>query len=82
MDTHISTNSSEFGTANPPAVNPFGLRRACYSVNETIELLSLGRTSLYALVKAGKLTPRKVGKKTLFLAPDITRFLTQLQEGA
>jgi len=83
MDVQIeATNPPNVSPAPSPfAVNPFGLRRAAYSVNETLEILSLGRTSLYALVRAGKLEPRKIGRKTLFLAPDITRFLLELQRG-
>lgn len=73
------TNVQQINTTNPPPENPFGLQKAAYSVNETIEVLSIGRTSLYALVKRGELEPVKVGKKTLFLSPDITRFLIRLR---
>jgi excisionase family DNA binding protein len=71
--------------AGPPAVNPyeFGLAKAAYSVVETLELLSIGRTLLYRLVANGALRATKLGnKKTLFLAPDIAQFLAKLQEGA
>jgi len=49
----------------------FGLVKAAYGVRETLELLSIGRTSLYAAVKRGELTPVKFGKKTLFCASDL-----------
>jgi excisionase family DNA binding protein len=52
--------------------------KAAYSVNETLERLSIGRTTLYKLVKDGELHPVKLGKKTLFLAPDLASFLTRL----
>ncbi len=56
-----------------------GLTKAAYSVNETLSLLSLGRTSLYSLVKNGDLQPTKYGKKTLFLSADIAAFLNKIR---
>jgi excisionase family DNA binding protein len=56
------------------------LVKAAYSVNETLSILSLGRTTLYKLVKRRALRPTKVGKKSLFIASDIADFLTNLQE--
>src|SRR6266851_1887486 len=58
----------------------FGLVKAAYGVGETLELLSIGRTSLYAAVKRGDLTPVKFGKKTLFCASDLATFLMRLKE--
>jgi excisionase family DNA binding protein len=65
-----------------PPVDPraFGFLKAAYTVHETIDLLSIGRTSLYAAVKRGDLKPVKFGKKTLFYAVDLAEFLTKLQE--
>jgi excisionase family DNA binding protein len=62
-------------------MNPqdFNLKYPAYSVNELLELLPLGRTSLYYAVKEGRLKAHKLGKKTLFLAPDIVVFLESLQ---
>jgi excisionase family DNA binding protein len=85
MPTSIAADPDaalKHGPVSVIAGNPFGLRKAAYSVNEVMEVLSIGRTSLYALVKAKKLVPHKLGRKTLFLAPDITAFLTRLREGA
>ena len=59
-----------------------GLTKAAYSVNDTLTLLSIGRTSLYKLVSCGALRPAKLGKKTLFFASDIAAFLTKLKEAA
>ncbi len=53
----------------------YGLVKAAYTVNETIEILSIGRTSVYELVKTGELPPLKFGKKTLFATPDIVALL-------
>jgi hypothetical protein len=55
--------------------------KAAYSVNETLDVLSIGRTKLYQLVNLDELHPVKVGKKTLFLAPDLAAFLTKLAAG-
>jgi hypothetical protein len=59
-----------------------GLTKAAYTVNDTLTLLSIGRTSLYKLVGCGALRPAKLGKKTLFFASDIAAFLTKLKEAA
>jgi predicted DNA-binding transcriptional regulator AlpA len=67
---------------NPIEPQAFGLTKAAYSVNETLDLLSIGRTSLYKLVSCGALRPAKLGKKTLFFASDIAAFLTKLKEAA
>jgi excisionase family DNA binding protein len=56
-----------------------GLLKAMYSVNETLSVLSIGRTSLYELVKRGELRPAKLGKKTLFYACDLAVFLDRLR---
>jgi hypothetical protein len=58
----------------------YGFTKACYSVNETLTVLSIGRTLLYQLVKRGDLTPAKLGTKTLFYASDLAALLTRLRE--
>jgi excisionase family DNA binding protein len=60
----------------------FGLVKAAYGVGETLELLSIGRTSLYAAVKRGELAPVKFGKRTLFRASDVATLLMRLKEAA
>ena len=57
----------------------YGLTKVAYSVNETLTILSLGRTSLYRLVGAGDLKAVKFGKKTLFYAADLAALLTKLR---
>jgi excisionase family DNA binding protein len=57
----------------------FGLTKAAYAVGEALDLLSIGRTSLYAAVKRGDLRRVKFGKKTLFYAADLAAFLTKLR---
>ncbi len=65
--------------ADPIDPRAFGLLKVAYGVNETLELLSIGRTSLYAAVKRGELAPVKFGKKTLFYAIDLATFLARLK---
>jgi excisionase family DNA binding protein len=60
----------------------FGLTKACYSVNETLNLLSISRTSFYALVKDGEIPIAKMGAKTLVYARDIAALLHNLQRAA
>jgi hypothetical protein len=63
---------------NPIDPRAFGLAKAAYGVGETLDMLSIGRTSLYAAVKRGDLKRVKFGKKTLFYAADLASFLTKL----
>ncbi len=63
----------------PADPRTFGLVKAAYSVRETLDLLSIGRSSLYAAVKRGELKRVKLGKRTLFCAVDIATFLRRLR---
>jgi excisionase family DNA binding protein len=56
-----------------------GLVKVAYGVRETLKLLSIGRTSLYAAVKRGDLKRAKLGRKTLFYAADLAAFLARLR---
>lgn len=56
-----------------------GFKKVAYAVDETLELLSIGRTALYAAVKRGDLKRVKFGKKTLFYAADLAAFLARLR---
>ena len=82
---HVSTNKAVSSVDNDRStgVNPIdpsalGLTKVAYGVGETLDLLSIGRTSLYAAVKRGDLKRVKFGKKTLFYAADLASFLTKL----
>ncbi len=48
-----------------------------YSVNDACRISSLGRTSIYALIAAGKLQIRKVGKRTLIPAESLQRLINE-----
>ena len=49
-----------------------------YTIKEATEVAKLGTTSIYEAIKAGKLTPRKYGQKTLILHDDLKAFLEAL----
>ena len=57
----------------------FGLVKAAYSVNETLGLLSIGRTTFYELVDRGDLKITKLGRKSLVYAVDLAALLSKLR---
>ena len=56
----------------------FNLTKAAYSVDELLNILPFGRTTLYKAVKAGRLHAVKLGRSTLFRAADVAAFLSSL----
>jgi excisionase family DNA binding protein len=69
-------------TSRPIDPRAFGLVKATYGVRETLDLLSIGRTSLYKAIARGDIEPVKLGKKTLFRAADLAAFVAALQRSA
>lgn len=51
------------------------MERFAYSINETARALSLGRTSIYALIKEGRLETVKLGRRTLIKTVSIRRLI-------
>ena len=47
------------------------------SINDTAKALSLGRTSIYALIRDGRLETIKLGRRTLVKVESIRRLLEQ-----
>jgi excisionase family DNA binding protein len=47
------------------------------SIKNTGKALSLGRTSIYALIKEGKLDTKKLGRRRLITAESIKRFVEE-----
>lgn len=47
------------------------------SINETAKALSLGRTSIYALIRQGRLETVKMGRRTLVKVESIRRLIEQ-----
>ena len=53
-----------------------------YTINQTMNILGVGRTSIYKLVKSGELNALKLGRRTLIAASDIAALLNRLQKEA
>jgi hypothetical protein len=70
MNKAVSSVDNDKSTGVDP-IDPsaLGFTKVAYAVDETLELLSIGRTALYAAVKRGDLKRVKFGKKTLFCRP-------------
>lgn len=45
------------------------------SINETAKILSLGRTSIYALIREGRLDTLKLGRRTLIKTASVRRLM-------
>jgi excisionase family DNA binding protein len=52
------------------------MERLAYSINETARTLSLGRTSIYAMIADGRLQAFKLGRRTLIKAESIRRLIS------
>jgi predicted DNA-binding transcriptional regulator AlpA len=48
------------------------------SIPDAVSMTGIGRTSLYAAIKAGKLVARKCGKRTIILQSDLINWLNSL----
>lgn len=53
------------------------MERLTYSINETARTLSLGRTSIYALIRDGRLEAIKLGRRTLIKTESIRRLVAE-----
>jgi excisionase family DNA binding protein len=53
-------------------------RRRAHTIHETCALTGIGRDTIYALIRSGKLTARKLGRRTLITDDDLRQFLTGL----
>ena len=51
------------------------MERLAYSINDTAKTLSLGRTSIYAMIADGRLDAFKLGRRTLVKADSIRRLI-------
>lgn len=51
------------------------MERLAYSVNETARALSIGRTSIYAMIGDGRLEAVKLGRRTLIKADSVRRLI-------
>jgi len=51
--------------------------RLAYSINDTARILSMGRTSIYAMIGDGRLNAFKLGRRTLIRAESIKRLIAE-----
>lgn len=58
--------------------NNYNLTKPAYSIAEILEIIPLGRTKLHAEINNGNLKASKLGKRTVFLVPDIIKYLESL----
>ncbi|RTL62124.1 MAG: DNA-binding protein [Pseudonocardiaceae bacterium] len=47
----------------------------CFTINEAADLMRVGRSTIYNLIAAGDLKPRKIGSRTILLGSELRRFL-------
>jgi hypothetical protein len=52
--------------------------KLAYTIAEAIKATGIGKTSLFAEMKAGRLVARKRGSQTLILAEDLRAYLAAL----
>jgi excisionase family DNA binding protein len=55
------------------------MEKLAYSINDTANALSVGRTTVYMLIKEGRLETFKLGRRTLVKADSIRR-LAEVQD--
>src|SRR4051794_20335615 len=68
---HVSTCS----LAPASHTGAMDMEKLAYSINETACTLSLGRTSVYAMIAEGRLEAFKLGRRTLIRADSIKRLV-------
>ena len=51
------------------------MEKLAYSINDTARTLSLGRTSIYAMIADGRLEAFKLGRRTLIKTVSIQRLI-------
>ena len=56
--------------------------KAALSITDAAQEIGIGKTKLYAEISAGRITPRKLGKRTIILAEELNRYLNNLPEAA
>jgi excisionase family DNA binding protein len=54
------------------------MEQLLYTINQCCRLAAIGRTKFYELVASGEIPVRKIGKKTLVAAADLTRWAERL----
>jgi len=68
--------------SSSPSDRPAAEMGGAMSVSEFCRWASVGRTKLYSEVNAGRITPRKIGAKTVILRSDAEAWLRSLPTAA
>lgn len=55
------------------------MKQFSLSINEVCTATGLGRTKVYEAINSGALKARKLGKRTIILADDLTSYLSGLE---
>ncbi len=66
-------------TPTPPESAP---QKKAFRVEEIVDTTGMGRTSIFAAIKDGRLKAVKAGRSTLILAKDLDAFLSSLPPAA
>jgi hypothetical protein len=64
--------------SSPPTDQPAATIGGAMTVSEFCRWASIGRTKLYAEIKAGRIKPRKIGAKTVILRSEGEAWLSSL----
>lgn len=56
--------------------------KICLNVREACVALSIGRSTFYEMVRAGRISTIKLGKKTLIARDELVRFVADCSVGA
>lgn len=62
-----------------PKPAPLKLDKPLYDIDGLLELLPIGRSSIYIAIKDGRLRASKMKRRTVFLADDVLAFLETMR---
>ncbi|THD44615.1 MAG: DNA-binding protein [Bradyrhizobium sp.] len=79
MDDREDGTAKKPGSGDSIDLSALGFRKVAYTVRETVELIGIGRTSIYAAIKRGDLGVGKAGRRTVLFAYDLAKYLNTLR---
>ena len=74
----LKPKRQEVADAASPVAPP--VKKLLFSVEETAETLSIGRTSCFALIRKGHIRSVTIGKRRLVAGDEIEAFASRLQK--
>ena len=57
------------------------MARLLHTINDTLDLLGIGRSMLYELMAAGDIPTVKIGRRTLIAHDELERYIERLKAG-